>query len=165
MQYKSLFSFNKVGETQIVSEVNELSDKKAAGVDGIPAKILKESIDILKLPLTQYFNFTIENMNFPEDLKCANVIPLFKKEDKTDKTNYRPISILPCISKIYERIIFKQMSAFVEINLSQYLCGFRKGYNTQHALLRLVDKLNKNLDNKEKVGILMMDLAKAFDCI
>ena len=57
------------------------------------------------------------------------------------------------------------MTAFVENKISQYLCGFRKGYNTQHALLRLVDKLNKNLDNNKKIGILMMDLSKAFDCI
>ena len=91
--------------------------------------------------------------------------PLFKKDDNTDKTNYRPISILPSISKIFERIMFKQMTAFIVSRISQYLCGFRKGYSTQHALLRLIDKLNKSLDIKEKIGILMMDLSKAFDCI
>ena len=61
--------------------------------------------------------------------------------------------------------MFKQISNFIEHKISQYLCGFRKGYNTQHALLRLMDKLNRSLDKKEKVGIFMMDLSKAFDCI
>ena len=63
------------------------------------------------------------------------------------------------------RLIFKQMTDFVENKISEYLCGFRKGYNTQHVLIRLIDKLNKSLDKKEKIGILMMDLSKAFDCI
>ena len=161
----SPFSFNQIDELQIETEVNELNKNKAPGVDGIPPKILKESIDILKVPLTQHFNSAVENKHFPDDLKFANITPLFKKDDSTDKTNYRPISILPAISKIYERIMFKQMTDFIENKISQYLCGFRKGYNTQHALLRLVDKLNKNLDNNKKIGILMMDLSKAFDCI
>ena len=159
VHYTSPFSFNQIEELQIESEVNELNKNKAPGFDGIPPKILKKSIDILKFPLTQHFNSTIENMHFPDDLKFANITPLFKKDDTTDKTNYRSISILPSISKIYERIMFKQMTAFVENKISQYLCGFRKGYNTQHALLRLVDKLNKNLDNNKKIGILMMDLS------
>ena len=61
--------------------------------------------------------------------------------------------------------MFKQITAFIEHKVSQYLCGFRKGYNTQHALLRLMDKLNKSLDKKETIGIVMMDLSKAFDCL
>ena len=61
--------------------------------------------------------------------------------------------------------MFKQISTFIEMNISQYLCGFRKGYNTQHALMKLFDKLNKNVDQGIKVGIFMMDLSKAFDCI
>ena len=69
------------------------------------------------------------------------------------------------MSKIFERLMFKQISSFIENKISQYLCGFRKGYNTQHALLRLMDKLNRSIDKKEKVGLFMMDLSKAFDCI
>ena len=61
--------------------------------------------------------------------------------------------------------MFKQISTFIEMKISQYLCGFRKGYNTQHALMKLFDKLNKNVDKGIKVRIFMMDLSKAFDCI
>ena len=160
-----MFTFEKVNEIQIETEVKELNSKKAPGVDGIPANIIKESIDILKPTLTKLFNFSVEMQHFPNDLKYANVTPLFKKNEDIDKTNYRPISILPSISKIFERLMFKQITAFVENKISHYLCGFRKGYNTQHALLRLIDQINKSLDRKEKVGILMMDLSNAFDCI
>ena len=160
-----MFSFQKVNEIQIENEIKELNSRKASGADGIPANILKETVDILKSPLTQLFNVTVENQHFPNDLKYANVTPLHKKEENIDKKNYWPISILPSTSKIFERLIFKQMTDFVENKISEYLCGFRKGYNTQHALMRLIDKLNKSLDKKEKIGILMMDLSKAFDCI
>ena len=61
--------------------------------------------------------------------------------------------------------MFKQLSTFIEIEISQYLCGFRKGYNTQHSLMKLFDKLNKNIDKDIKVGIFMIDLSKAFNCI
>ena len=111
------------------------------------------------------FNTSVNENFFPSDLKYANVSPLFKKGDSTNKENYRPISILPSISKIFERLIFQQMTTYVSSLLSPYLCGFRKGYNPQHALLRLINHLNKSLDGKENIGLVMMDLSKAFDCI
>ena len=122
-----MFSFQKVNEIQIENEIKELNSRKAPGADGILANILKETVDILKSPLTQLFNVTVENQHFPNDLKYANVMPLHKKEENIDKKNYRPISILPSISKIFERLIFMQMTDFVENKISEYLCGFRKG--------------------------------------
>ena len=160
-----IFSFKLINEMDIETEIKALNSKKAPGVDGIPVNILKETIDILKYPLAQLFNVSIENQIFPNDLKYANVTPIFKKYENVNKENYRPISILPSISKIFERSMFKQITAFIEHKVSQYLCGFRKGYNTQHALLRLMDKLNKSLDKKETICIVMMDLSKAFDCL
>ena len=146
-----LFSFKLLNEIDIESEIKLLNSKKAPGVDGIPTRILKEAVDILKYPLAQLFNVSIENHFFPNDLKFANVTPIFKKDENINKENYRPISILPSISKIFERSMFKQITIFIEHKVSQYLCGFRKGYNTQHALLRLMDKLNRSLDKKEKI--------------
>ena len=90
---------------------------------------------------------------------------MFKKDDNTNKEKYRPKSILPVISKIFEILMFQQMSSFVDNVISPYLCGFRKGYSTQHALLLLMNKMKKSLDLKQKVGLMMMDLSKAFDCI
>ena len=165
INHTETFTFMNVNEMQIETEIYNINSKKAPGVDGIPGNILKESVDIWRQPLKQLYNISIEKQQFPSKLKYANVTPLFKKDENIDKTNYRPISILTSISKIFERLMFKQITHFVESKISQYLCGFRKGYNTQHALLRLIDKLNKSVDKTEKIGIFMMDLSKAFDCI
>ena len=88
-------------------------------------------------------------------MKYAIVTPPFKKDDNTDKANYRSISVLPCISKIFERLMFKQIAEFVEIKMSKYLCGFRKSYNPQHALMRLLDKFHKSIDKGRKTGVFM----------
>ncbi len=165
IKFAERFSFNSVDQMQIENEIVQLNAKKAAGPDDIPPKIIKDSIDVLTLPLTNLFNTSIDESLFPLNLKYANISPIYKKGDNTKKENYRPISILPSISKIFERLMFQQITSYVSNLLSPYLCGFRKGYNAQHALLRLKNMLNKSLDKKEKVGLLMMDLSKAFDCI
>ena len=139
-----------------------LKNKKAAGADNIPAKILKDTATVY---LTQLFNCSINETHFPTKLKFANVIPLFKKNSNTEKSNYRPISILPSISKVFERLMFHQITSYINNIISPHLCGFRKGYSPRYALLRLKDKLNKSLDKNEMVGLVMMDLSKAFDCI
>ena len=82
-----------------------------------------------------------------------------------DKGNYRPISILPAISKVFERVLFSQLNGFVEPKFSKLLCGFRKGHSTQHALLRLLKRWQKCLDKNEIVGTVLMDLSKAYDCL
>ena len=160
-----IFSFDKVVVSQIEKEILELNTRKAAGYDAIPPKIVKDSVNVLKYPLTQLFNNSITECIYPTKLKFANVTPLFKLDDTTEKGNYRPISILPSISKIFGRLLFQQVNSFIINIISPYLCGFRKGYSAQHVLLRLKDRLNKSLDNKQMVGLLMMDLSKAFDCI
>ena len=166
IEHNGQFSFKDVSDFHIEKEILLLNPKKAAGFDSIPPKILKDCIYLVKGPLSQIFNENISLCSFPSELKYANVIPISKtKNGNTNKENYRPISILPTISKLFERLMFQQISAFISDFISPYLCGFRKGYSTQHALLRLMNKLNNSLDRKEKVGLLMMDLSKAFDCI
>ena len=131
------FSFHIVNESQIENEICKLNSKKSAGYDDIPPRVIKDSVRVLKAPLTNLFNTSVEISHFPDDLKYANVSPLFKNDESTSKKNYRPISILPSVSKIFERMMFQQVTYFVSNFLSPYLCGFRKGYNAQHALLRL----------------------------
>ena len=98
-------------------------------------------------------------------MKYADVSPIFKKGDRLDKSNYRPISILSSLSKIFEKLLFAQINRFMEPNLSMYQCGFRKNMNAQNCLLFLIEKLRFNLDNKGFTGILLTDLSKAFDCL
>ena len=165
IKHPTPFFFDCITASLIEDEIMDLNSKKPSGYDCIPPKILKHSVNVIKGPLSEIFNTSVIENFFPPDLKYANVSPLFKKENNTNKENYRPISILPTISKNFERIMFHQMTTYVSSILSPYLCGFRKGYSTQHALLRLKDKMNKSLDKNENMGLFMMDLSKAFDCI
>ena len=80
------------------------------------------------------------NKNFPENLKLADVTPIFKKKDKTFVENYRPVSVLPTVSKIFERIMQKQITDHIGKFLSPFLCGHRKGFSTQYALLSLTER-------------------------
>ena len=89
--------------------------------------------------LHKLFNDSIEKSDFPQNLKLADITRVYKKNYPLDKTNYRPISMLPVVSKIFERIMQKQINDFIISFLSPYLCGYRKGFNTRHALLTLVE--------------------------
>jgi len=117
------------------------------------------------LPLTNCINKCITTGTFPTELKLADITPLFKKGDPKNKANYRPISLLPLISKIYERVIHFQLSKFADNFLSPKLCGFRKNYSTQYALFELMKKWQNCLDKSGCVGTILMDLSKAYDCI
>ena len=159
------FKFREVDQIQMKQEILKLKGKSSAGPDAIPPKIIKDSISVVTPYLTKLFNKSILDGVFPYNLKLGNVTPIFKKDHSTKKGNYRPISILSTNSKLFERLIFQQITPFISQSLSPYLCGFRKGFNAQHALMRLTNKLNQSLDNKDNTGLLMMDLSKAFDCI
>ena len=89
---------------------------------------------------------------------------MFKKEDPNNKANYRPISLLPIISKIFERVLFEQVEKFSE-KIPPNLCGFRKGHSTQHALLNLLKNCQKTLGKSGVIGTILMDLSKAYDCL
>ena len=95
----------------------------------------------------------------------TDITPAHKKDKKSNNDNYRPISILPSISKIFEKDMYEQIIAYIETHLSQYLCGFRKGYCTQHCLVLMLEKWRKALDKRNIAGTLLTDLSKAFDCL
>ena len=107
------FSFSKINEAQMKKEIMELNARKSAGHDEIPPKIIKVSVTTLLTPLTELYNVSVEESMFPLDLKYANVTPFFKNDDNTNKENYRPIRILSSISKIFERLIFQEISSHV----------------------------------------------------
>ena len=106
----------------------------------IPTKILKENSEVFARYIHKNIHFCIENSIFPFDLKVADVTPVFKKKSKTSKDNYRLISILPNISKIYERCLYNQMQTYFDNLLSKYQCKFRKGFNAQHSLVSMIEK-------------------------
>ena len=95
----------------------------------------------------------------------ADVIPIFKKDDPFEKANYRSISLLPSLSKVYEKLIYQKLNTFCENKLSPLSCGFRSSYSTQHALLNMINKWHSCLDNSGVDSTTLMDLTKAFDCL
>ena len=121
--------------------------------------------DISSSYITTIYNNSITNSCYPSPLKWADITPVHKKDDRSLKSNYRPISTIPSVSKIFERIIHDQILIFVEQYLSPYLCGFRKGYSTQYCLIIMLEPWKKSLDNRKIAGALLTDLSKAFDCL
>ena len=148
-----------------LKEILNLSSKKATRKGDIPAKILKNSINTYLSELTILINNCLKEGVFPDDLKLADITPIFKKEDSLNKENYRPISILSHLSKVFERILYKQIDSFMKNKFSPYLCGFRKNHNAQYSLLKMIENWKKQLDNDEKVGVIFTDFSKAFDTI
>ena len=98
-------------------------------------------------------------------MKYDDVIPIHKKDDKTDKENYLPINILPNLSKVYERLMYNQIYPYFHTLFSKFQCGFQKGFNAQHFLLAMIEKWRKILDKGGETGAALTDLFKVFDCI
>ena len=107
----------------------------------------------------------IQNKKFPANLKLADISPIFKKLESIFVKNYRPVSVLPVVSKLFERLMQKQTNDFIEKHLSPDLCGYRKGYNCQYALLCMIEQWKMSLDNNGLAAGITMDLSKAFDTI
>ena len=111
------------------------------------------------------YNKAFNEKKFPDTLKLSHIVPVFNKIDPTDKTNFKPVSVLPLLSKVFEKIMYDQLYEYAETFLSKLLCGFRKAHSTQHAFFRLLKKLLRKLDSSGIVGTILMDLPKAYDCL
>ena len=160
-----IFSFQSTTSELVIHEIFTLNTSKATPKDSIPTKILKENYDIFGYKLAIDFNGAIKCGTFPDNQKYADVSPIFKKDNNLDKSNYRPVSILVSLSKIFERLLFYQINAYMDPKLSIYQCGFRKNMNAQNCLLLMLEKWRQCLDNGGSTGVLLTDLSKAFDCL
>ena len=121
-----------------------LDSSKATLVGDVPTEMLKQTIDIylpIMSKMTKVINMSIDNNCYPDDLKLAEVSKVFKKKDDLDKENYRPVSVLTNVSKVFERIIYQQIEDFMKDKLSNLLTGFRKNHSNQHCLMRMLEKL------------------------
>ena len=154
--------------------VNELKDaffslkiSKSPGYDDIGFNVVKKCFSSLCEPLRYLFNLSIEKGIFPDDLKIAKVTPIYKADDKSDLSNYRPISVLSCFSKILERIMCNRLYQYLTENKILYpkQFGFQTGHSTEHAIVQLVDQILESLEyNKYTLGV-SIDLSKAFDTV
>ena len=142
-----------------------LDVSKACQDTDIPFKIIKESADIFASVLHSSFNTSVTNLKFPSVLEKANKTPVFNKGERYSKDNYISVSILPNVSKIFERCMFRQINEYMDVFLSRHQCGFRKGYSTKQNLLATLEKWRSAVDNKKTFGVSLTDLSKAFDCL
>ena len=150
------FSVKPVTVKDVENIIKNIPNSKASGGD-IPLNILKQSRFTYKM-LTDCINDAIVRENiFPDSLKFGDITPVHKKDETTNKENCRPVSVLPLISKIFERIIYDQLSKYLEKYLNSILCGFRQAHSTQHALFKLLQVSQEELDKGGFVGTILMD--------
>ena len=117
-----------------------LNSKEETCYSAIPAKILKQVCDSYLPIITKMIKESITEGTFPSELKLAEMTPVFKKSDCMNKANYRPVSLLPHMTKVFERILYNQHNDFMKDKLSNTLNGFRKGHSAQHSLLIMIEK-------------------------
>ena len=153
-------------EQEIVEIVAGMSDA-AAGCDEIPMSIVKKVIHEIKTPLNHICNTAFVSGIFPEKMKIAKIIPLFKQGDTKDLNNYRPISLLPAFSKILEKLIYNRLNDFFTYNniLTDAQYGFRKHRSTVNAVIQLYDHVLKSFDRNNYTAGVFLDFKKAFDCV
>ncbi len=152
---------------EIVRIVSKLKPKNSTGCDGISNCLLKKIIHDISLPLTTVFNKSIHEGVFPDSMKIAKVTPQYKAKEKHLLVNYRPISLLPVISKILEKIVHKRVYSFLVKKLllfdSQF--GFRYNHSTSDAVLEFIGRVIKGFEKNENTMAVFIDLSKAFDSI
>ena len=131
------FELNHLVIDDVKKVIRKLDASKSCGLDKIPANILKDCNEIIALYLTYIYNCSISTAIFPDDWKMARVSPIFKAGSKEDFDNYRPVSILPIVAKIFEKLIYGQLNKhLVNQNvLTKYQSGFREGHSTSSSLL------------------------------
>ena len=140
--------------------------RKAKGPDFIALKVIKFASDCyLSSPLKHYNKRPRKKNNYSEKPKTALVRPIFKKNERNKIGNYRPLSILNGMSKIYERCIHNSFSSYAETILSNFISAYKKSYSPNHVLLNLIENCENSRDNKNFLGIVLLDLSKAFGCI
>ena len=142
------FFLSPINTAELLREIKSLNPQKVYGADGIGAKIILLGPDVFANNLTTIFNKALEIGEYPTLLKMATVIPLYKKGQKCQTNNYRPISLLSPSNKIFEKILCKQLTNFLQCNnvLFKYQFGFRKLYSTTLALIEFTDKVRSFLD-------------------
>ena len=162
-----IFEFKKVEESSILRELEALKTNKATGLDQINAKLLKDSASSIVSGLTKIINASLFSQTFPDIWKKGKIVPLHKSKDPTSPNNYRPITILPVLSKILEHIAHQQVYEYLQQNnmITSEQFGFRPKLSTNIALTQLTEGTLQNMDNKMITGAVFIDLRKAFDTV
>jgi exonuclease III/thymidine kinase len=163
----SIFEFKKTSKTDIIRICKKLKNKKSNDLWHMSTYLLKLIIDSMAQSIALIINMCLEQGVFPDKLKIARIIPIYKKGDKDDPGNYRPVSILPVFSKIFESVVSEQLTEYVAQNniLHPQQFGFQKGKNTSDSIASLVKTILEAMDQKNDTYGVFCDLSKAFDCV
>ncbi len=163
----TFFKLSPISVDSVASTLRGLKACKATGLDKIPAKILKLSANIIAPSLTFIFNLSLATGVYIDEWKRARVTPIFKSGDRRQCENYRPISILPVVSKAFEKDVFRQVYRYLSESslLSKFQSGFRPKHSTVTALIQMCDEWLENMDNGKLNGVVFIDIKKAFDSI
>ena len=172
MQYlgtptKTSFNFHCSTEMETMKAIDTLENKSSSVHDGISKKIVKLLKNEFSKPLTGIINQMLKTGIFPDSFNTSKIVPLFKKGDHGLPTNYRPISLLPTISKVFERVIYDQMYLYFNNNnlLADEQFKFRKNHSTEYAAIKLVDHISNEMESGKTPVTLFIDLSKASDTL
>ena len=161
------FIFRPLGVHDIREAMVKIKTSKSFGSDKISSYFLKLAIPFLERSLALIFNTSLETSHFPDSWKNARITPIFKEGDKAEKSNYCLISILPVISRLFEKIVFNQLYQYLLENDLIYpgQSVFRKNHSTLTCLLKITDDWYNGLDSGQMMGSVFIDLKKAFDTV
>ena len=161
------FKITHVDQMELKCAFDKLKVNKAPGFDDYNARVIKNLYDTIKVPLLHIINLSFKTGIFPENMKIAKVLPLFKSGERSKMDNYRPISLLPLFSKILERIMHTRLYKHFESNKLFYgkQFGFRKNCGVDFGLMEVVDDISQAMANKKLTLGVFIDLSKAFDTV
>lgn len=161
------FSFKPISLETLSTVIKDLKTNNQDTFGNIPTKLLIENFDVIGDPLLKLVNLCITEGVFPEFMKKGTVTPLFKKGNRKLVTNYRPITIIPTLAKVLEKILYNQLYSYFETNqlFDDHQFGFRKKKCTTQAIQKLVDNIYSAFENKSPIASIHFDLSKAFDTV
>jgi hypothetical protein len=161
------FELKHVTTDEVIKTMKKINPNKASDIYKIKPAIIRDLTPFLAPHLTTYFNNAIDEHQYPDSLKTTKVIELYKKKDKTNPANYRPISLLPIIGKVFDTLINNQMMAHLTkhniISPTQY--AFRPNSNTSMALETIINKIHRHTSQRQPILAIFVDLSKAYDTI
>lgn len=163
----SSFFCSPITSTEIIRLVNSMPINKAPGFDNISITVVKSVIHILCIPLTHIYNLCIANGSYPEKWKIAKVVFIYKNSDRTNPKNYRPISLLSILARIFEKLINTRIMDYITKNklISCYQYAYQKSKSTSDLCIQLYDFVLKQLDLSNWVTAITLDISRAFDSV
>ena len=161
------FKLKHVNVELVTAILSGMNSNKATGLYNLPARFIKDGASVIAGPMTHIINVSLGVGRVPVDIKMAKVVPLHKKNSKTEVGNYRPVSILNSMSKVIERIVFSQLNEYLVNNklLYEFQSGFRSNYSSDTCLIHLCDFIRQECDQGKYTGMVTLDLQKAFDTV